>query len=253
MASPVSLTRQSSVGSPPSPASVRQRTKAGKLANLIRQTLMHHTESLSKSNHLTQANRSSLSNWIESNAQLLPTVESQNPSSKFVCKSHQQPCSCAENLTLLEQDIHQLETRLRQIEQQKRIMLHEKVEVGLRYLDAQAQRINTLSACLEAEIHHFQEVAQSVDQNYQRLKPKPDPTPPATGKAGNVRSLPAHIWSIQPTSVPTVVKRGLQYIFSNRVVKPTHPSTATNSASAKAPFDSSRQYTKQSRLPLNAP
>jgi chromosome segregation ATPase len=127
---------------------------------------------------------------------------------EFVCREN--------NLIQLEQDINQLKISLSQAKLAHQPSLEQKLNQGIDNLQAQAEHINDLAAQLEAEITKFKERAREVNQDYhawQNYQIKSKDT-----SAQISRSIPANIWEIRSSVIPTVVKQGNQFILTTKPV-----------------------------------
>lgn len=127
---------------------------------------------------------------------------------------------CPDNrLIQLENQINYLEKVLISWPQKHQI-LAEKLKQGMDILQQKSQKINDLSAQIEAEILEFKELARKVNQDYHMLQnyQHQSKTSASTSSSPLEQSRPANIWEIRSSLIPRVIKQGNQFILTTKPV-----------------------------------
>lgn len=170
-----------------------------------------YLEKFSSQNHnLAQIQPELSPNW---EAELATKIFEKNHNSS-------QPYICPENrLIQLENQINSLKQILISSPQHQ-INLEDKLKQGMDLLQQKSQKINELSAQLEAEILEFKELARKVNQDYHKLQDyqQKSKTSGSTSSSPLERSRPTNIWEIRSSLIPRVIKQGNQFILTTKPV-----------------------------------
>ncbi|WP_354635000.1 hypothetical protein [Planktothricoides raciborskii] len=128
---------------------------------------------------------------------------------RYICKTN--------NLIQLEHEINCLKISLIKSIRSHQETLEEKLKQGMDFLQEQSQKINDLSAQLEAEILKFQSLAREVNQDYHALQNYQHQSKESSSQLERIR--PANIWEIRSSLIPRVVKQGNQFILTTKPVE----------------------------------
>lgn len=154
--------------------------------------------------------------------ELYPSYESELAQAKLAPNpDSSQLYICPNNRLLqLENQINNLKNILISAPHQHQINWEDKLKQGMDILQQKSQKINDLSAQLEAEILEFKELARKVNQDYQMLQnyQHKSKTSASTSSSPLERSRPANIWEIRSHLIPRVIKQGNQFILTTKPV-----------------------------------
>jgi hypothetical protein len=122
----------------------------------------------------------------------------------------------------LQKEVEELEDYEKKLTKQKqrqeRDILQVKVEKGVEELEAVSDRINTLAVQLEAEMLKFKEIAVEVNQGYHLIQLHSDSEEIEYHQSKLNSDFPINIWQIHYSAIPTVIKRGFQFILTAKNV-----------------------------------
>jgi seryl-tRNA synthetase len=122
----------------------------------------------------------------------------------------------------LQREVAELENHGKNLVEQKRKQeqesLQHKVEQDVQQLEAIAAHINALATQLEGEMFKFKEIAVEVNRCYHVIQQPPD----FNVMGGNESNLhhwrPLNIWEVHHCSIPTVLRRGVQFVLTAKIV-----------------------------------
>jgi len=132
-------------------------------------------------------------------------------------------------VTSLDTAIAQLQTEIAEVENHEKSLVEEKrkqeqkslqhkVGQDVQQLEAIAAHINALATQLEAEMFKFKEIAVEVNRCYYVIQQPPD----FNVMGGNESNLhhwrPLNIWEVHHCSIPTVLRRGVQFVLTAKIV-----------------------------------
>jgi hypothetical protein len=126
---------------------------------------------------------------------------------------------CQTKLKQLQNDVASLaehEERLSEIQNQQLIqILQNNIELGIKQLDLQAERINSLALKLEAEMLNFEKLVTEINPALRQLRD-------LNKKSRKQRILswtsPLSIWQIHSSIVPIVIKQRGVFILATKTV-----------------------------------
>jgi seryl-tRNA synthetase len=132
-------------------------------------------------------------------------------------------------VTSLDTAIAQLQTEVAELEnhgknlveekrKQEQKSLQHKIEQDVQQLEAIAAHINALATQLEAEMFKFKEIAVEVNRCYHVIQQPPDFNVMG-GKESNLHHWrPLNIWEVHHCCIPTVLRRGVQFVLTAKFV-----------------------------------
>jgi hypothetical protein len=122
----------------------------------------------------------------------------------------------------LQREVEELEDYQKKLATQKhrqeRDILHVQVEQGVQELEAVSDKINILATQLEAEMLKFKEIAVEVNRGYHLIQLHSDSEETESNESKIDSDFPINIWQVHYSAIPTVIKRGFQYILTAKNV-----------------------------------
>jgi hypothetical protein len=101
---------------------------------------------------------------------------------------------------------------------QEQESLQHKVEQDVQQLEAIAAHINALATQLEAEMFKFKEIAVEVNRCYHVIQQSPDFKVMRWNESELYHWRPLNIWEVHHCSIPTVLRRGVQFVLTAKIV-----------------------------------
>jgi len=137
-------------------------------------------------------------------------------------------------LRALQEDVVRLEKTIVQLKQHKQEAQKQQVKERMQHLQEQAERINALAELLATEMVKFQEMAQQVNRDCHAIhSPENKGISLSATQQNSTRS--DRVWEVQDIAVPTVVKRGFQFVLTPiKVEKPRSEEADAAQRAAKA-------------------
>jgi len=132
-------------------------------------------------------------------------------------------------VTSLDTAIAQLQTEIAELENHEKSLVEEKrkqeqkslqhkVEQDVQQLEAIAAHINALATQLEAEMFKFKEIAVEVNRCYHVIQQPPDFKLMGWNESKLHHWRPLNIWEVHHCSIPTVLRRGVQFVLTAKIV-----------------------------------
>ncbi|MEG4086346.1 hypothetical protein [Microcoleus sp. POL10_C6] len=137
-------------------------------------------------------------------------------------------------LKALQEDVVRLEKSIVQLKQLKQEAQKQHLKERMQHLEEQAERINALAELLATEMVKFQEMAQQVNRDCHVIhSPENQGISLSVAQQNSTRS--DRVWEVQDITVPTVVKRGFQFVLTPiKVEKPRSEEADATQRAAKA-------------------
>ena len=132
-------------------------------------------------------------------------------------------------VTSLDTAIAQLQTEVAELEnhdnnlvekkrKQGQESLQHKVEQGVQQLEALAAHINALVSQLEAEMFKFKETTVEVNRCYHVIQQSPNFKVMGWNESKLHHWRPLNVWEVHHCSIPTVLRRGVQFVLTAKMV-----------------------------------
>ncbi|MFH7026465.1 MAG: hypothetical protein ACHBN1_13915 [Heteroscytonema crispum UTEX LB 1556] len=164
---------------------------------------------------------------LDLNPTLLARITStfiQQKSLNFPAKNGEKSSDISLNTAIaqLQREVEELEAYenklAKQKQRQERDILQIQVEQGVQELEAVSHRINTLATQLEAEMLKFKEIAVEVNRGYHLIQLHSESEEIESNESKVDSYFPINIWQVHYSEIPTVIKRGFQFILTAKKV-----------------------------------
>ena len=101
---------------------------------------------------------------------------------------------------------------------QEQESLQQKIEEGVQQLEALAAHINALVTQLEAEMFKLKKFTVEVNRCYHLIQQSPNFKVMGWNESELYHWRPLNIWEVHHCSIPTVLRHGVQFVLTAKIV-----------------------------------